>query len=52
MPQCGLVEKAQSQAKMMFVQTLILPFTAGDLEEIKFLYQLGRCQKLPSGSLE
>ena len=52
MPQRGLVEKAQFQARTMLVQTLALPLTAGDLGEIKLLCQLGQCQKLPSGSLE
>lgn len=52
MPQCGLAEKAQFQARTMLVQTLALPLTAGDLGEIKLLCQLGQCQKLPSGSLE
>lgn len=52
MPQCGLVEKAQFQARTMLVHIHPLPFTAGDLGEVKFLYQLGYFQKPPSGSLE
>lgn len=52
LPQCGLAEKAQFQARMMLVRVFALPRTAGDLGEVTFLYQLGYFQKPPSSLLE
>lgn len=51
MPQCGLVEKAHFCARTMLVHTLAWPLIAGDLGEVKFLYQLGVFEKPPLSSL-